>query len=281
MSPYSEAVRRVISRDGTAIAFEKSGAGPAIILVDGALCSRSFGPTAKLAPLLARHFTVFSYDRRGRGESADTAPYAKEREVEDIDALIREAGGSAFVLGLSSGAALALLAAGSGLNITKLALYEPPFMVDNDARKPPADHEARLKQLIGADRRSDAVKFFMRDVAGMPAVFAAAMPLMFPVWSKLKAVAHTLPYDAAVMGDYGLPAERIASIPTLVMDGEKTDVRLRHAVQATAGVLRHAQHLTLKGQTHNVSAASLAPVLVKFLGGCGPHQPDDAAVMAN
>jgi pimeloyl-ACP methyl ester carboxylesterase len=269
MSLGSEGVRRVISRDGTAIAFEKSGAGPAIILVDGALCSRSFGPIPKLAPLLARHFTVFSYDRRGRGASADTAPYAKEREVEDIDALIREAGGSAFVLGLSSGAALALLAAASGLNITKLALYEPPFMVDKEARKPPVDHEARLKQLICADRRSDAVKFFMRDVVGMPAVFAAAMPLMFPVWSKLKAVAHTLPYDAAVMGDYTLPAERIASIkiPTLVMDGEKTDVRLRHAVQATAGVLRNAQHLTLKGQTHNVSAASLAPVLVKCLGG--------------
>ncbi len=269
MNLSSEGVQRVISKDGTAVAFERSGAGPAIILVDGALCSRSFGPTPKLAPLLAKHFTVFTYDRRGRGESADTAPYGKEREVEDIDALIREAGGSAFVLGLSSGAALGLLAAASGLNITKLALYEPPFMVDKEAHKPPGDHEARLKQLICADRRSDAVKFFMRDVVGMPAVFVAAMPLMFPVWSKLKAVAHTLPYDAAVMGDYTLPTERIASVmmPTLVMDGEKTDVRLRHAVQATASVLRNAQHHTLKGQTHNVSAKSLAPVLVKFLGG--------------
>jgi pimeloyl-ACP methyl ester carboxylesterase len=141
MSPGSDAVQKVISKDGTAIAFDRSGKGPAIILVDGALCSRSFGPTPKLAPLLSKHFTVFTYDRRGRGDSGDTAPYSKEREVEDIDALIREAGGSAFVTGHSSGAALCLLAAACGLNISKLALYEPPFMVSNEGRKPPADHE--------------------------------------------------------------------------------------------------------------------------------------------
>jgi len=113
------------------------------------------------------------------------------------------------------------------------------------------------------------VRFFMKDVVGMPAVFAAAMRLMFPIWSKLKAVAHTLPYDAAVMGDYTLPTERIASVtmPLLVMDGEKSDVRLRHAVRAVAEALPNAEHLTLKGQTHNVSAAALTPVLVKFFVG--------------
>jgi pimeloyl-ACP methyl ester carboxylesterase len=265
----SEAVQKVISKDGTAIAFERSGKGPAIILVDGALCSRSFGPSPKLAPVLSKHFTVFTYDRRGRGDSGDTAPYSKEREVEDIDALIRQAGGSAFVMGLSSGAALGLLAAAGGLNITKLALYEPPFMVSNEGRKPPADHEARLEELVYRDRRGDAVRFFMKDVVGMPAVFAAAMPLMFPIWSKLKAVAHTLPYDAAVMGDYALPTERIASItmPLLVMDGEKSDVRLRHSVRAVADALPNAERQTLKGQTHNVSAAVLAPVLVRFFFG--------------
>jgi pimeloyl-ACP methyl ester carboxylesterase len=269
MSLGSEAVQKVISKDGTAIAFERSGKGPAIILVDGALCSRSFGPSPKLAPVLSKHFTVFTYDRRGRGDSGDTAPYSKEREVEDIDALIRQAGGSAFVMGLSSGAALGLLAAAGGLNITKLALYEPPFMVSNEGRKPPVDHEARLKELVYRDRRGDAVRFFMKDVVGMPAVFAAAMPLMFPIWSKLKAVAHTLPYDAAVMGDYALPTERIASItmPLLVMDGEKSDVRLRHSVRAVADTLPTAERQTLKGQTHNVSATALAPVLVKFFFG--------------
>jgi pimeloyl-ACP methyl ester carboxylesterase len=269
MSLSSNGVQRVKSKDGTSIAFERSGAGPAIILVDGALCSRSFGPSSKLAPLLAKHFTVFAYDRRGRGGSADAAPYAKEREVEDINALIGEAGGSAFVLGLSSGAALGLLAAASGLAIKKLALYEPPFMVDSETRRPPVDHESRLRQMILLGRRGDAIKYFMKDVVGMPPIFVIAMPFVFPIWSKLKAVAHTLPYDAAVMEDYSLPTRRISSItmPTLVMDGEKTDVRLRRSAQAIAIALPNAEHLTLQGQAHNVSAAVLAPVLANFLVG--------------
>jgi pimeloyl-ACP methyl ester carboxylesterase len=262
-------VKRALSKDGTAIAFDRSGAGPALILVDGALCGRSFGPMPKLAPLLAPHFTVFTYDRRGRGDSGDTAPYGTEREVEDIDALITEAGGSAFVLGLSSGAALALLAASNGLSITKLALYEPPFMVTDEGRRPPEDHEAHLRQLIYLGHRGHAVKFFMREIVGMPAIAVLAIGIMFPVWSKLKAVAHTLPYDAAVMGDYALPTERMASVmmPTLVAGGEKSDARLRRAVKAVADALPKAELRTLKGQTHNVSAASLAPLLIEFFLG--------------
>jgi len=128
-------MKKVLSRDGTSIAFERLGDGPPLILVDGALCHRRFGPMPKLAPLLARDFTVFMYDRRGRGDSGDTAPYAVEREVEDIDALIEEGGGSAFLYGVSSGAALALEAASRGLGIRKLALYEAPFIVD-DSRPP-------------------------------------------------------------------------------------------------------------------------------------------------
>jgi pimeloyl-ACP methyl ester carboxylesterase len=124
----------VLSRDGTAIAFDKSGVGPPLILVDGALCYRASGPSRSLAALLAEHFTVFTYDRRGRGESGDTAPYAVEREVDDIEALIEEAGGSAYVYGVSSGAALALEAANRGLAIEKLALYEAPFIVDDKSR---------------------------------------------------------------------------------------------------------------------------------------------------
>jgi pimeloyl-ACP methyl ester carboxylesterase len=259
-------MRHVQSRDGTAIAYEQIGRGPALVLVDGALCSRSFGPMPKLAPLLARDFTVFMYDRRGRGASGDTKPYAREREVEDVAALIEEAGGEAFVLGLSSGAALALEAAASGLNITKLVLYEPPFMVD----APPAahaGHEARLAALIAAGRRGDAVRYFMRTMVGLPAVFVVMMRLMPRVWRQLEAVAHTLPYDAAVMGDYSLPSRRLAAVstPALVMDGEKTDRRLRRAVEAVAGVLPNAERRTLKGQTHNVKAEVLAPAVVEFL----------------
>jgi pimeloyl-ACP methyl ester carboxylesterase len=262
-------MNRVISRDGTAIAFDRLGNGEPIILVDGALCSRSFGPMPKLAPLLASHFSVFMYDRRGRGSSGDTKPYATERELEDIDALNKEAGGSAFVLGVSSGAALALEAAASGLNITKLAVYEPPFMIDDGGHHARADHQTQLKRFIAAGRRSEAVTYFMRKMVGIPAMFVALMRLMPGVWSKLKAVAHTLPYDAAVMGDFSLPTRRLASvtIPTLAIDGEKTDLRLRRAVHAVAQALPKAQRRTLKGQTHNVKPEILTPVLVEFFAG--------------
>jgi len=254
-----------LSKDGTAIAYERLGTGQPLILVDGALCSRSFGPMPRLAPLLARHFTVFMYDRRGRGDSGDTKPYAKEREVEDIEALIKEAGGSAFVVGLSSGAGLALEAAASGLGITKLAVYEPPYMVD-DSDPRAAGHEAQLNHLIAAERRGHAVKYFMRKMVGVPAMVVALMQLMPGVWSKLKAAAHTLPYDAAVMCNFSMPARRLASIttPTLAINGEKTDARLRHAVQAVVKVLPNVQHRTLKGQTHNVKPQVLVPVLVEF-----------------
>ena len=255
----------VHSKDGTAIAFDKLGSGEPVILVDGALCSRSFGPLPKLAPLLAPHFTVFHYDRRGRNESGDTPPYAVERELEDIEALIAQAGGSASVFGISSGAALALAAAARGANIKKLALYEPPFVAVSSARTVPSDSAAQLSRLIALGRRGDAVKFFLEDMVGMPAIFAYIMRVL-PVWPKLKAVAHTLPYDAAVLGDFSLPKERAASVsvPTLAIGGEKSPVELRSAVSALAQTVPRAKLRMLKGQTHNVSVKVLAPVLVEF-----------------
>lgn len=257
----------VLSKDGTAIGFDKLGDGEPIILVDGALCSRSFGPLPKLAKLLVPHFTVFNYDRRGRNESGDTPPYAVERELEDIEVLIAKSGGSASVFGTSSGAALALAAAARGANVKKLALYEPPFVAGRSARTAPPDSEAQLKRLIAAGRRGDAVKFFMVDMVGMPAIFTYIMRVL-PIWPKLKAVAHTLPYDAAVLGDFSLPKERAASVavPTLVIGGEKSPVELRSAVSAVAGAIPHAKLRMLKGQTHNVSVKVLAPVLIEFFG---------------
>jgi pimeloyl-ACP methyl ester carboxylesterase len=259
-------VERVASKDGTAIAFERSGAGPAVILVDGALCSRAFGPMPKLAPLLAPHFTVYTYDRRGRGESGDTRPYATQREVEDIAALIEAAGGSAFVLGLSSGAALALEAAAAGLGITKLAVYEPPYLGDDGGHHAAAGHEAQLDRLIVAGRRGEAVQYFMRKMVGMPAFPVFLLRLMPWMWRKLEAVAHTLAYDAAIMGDFTLPTARLAAIriPTLAAHGAKTDVKLQAAVRAVAEALPDARLRVLDGQTHNVSPQVLAPVLVEF-----------------
>ncbi len=258
---------KVTSNDGTAIAYEKSGTGPALILVDGALCSRAFGPMAKVAPLLAPQFTVFSYDRRGRGDSSDVQPYAREREVEDIAALIRVAGGSAHLVGLSSGAALALEAAAAGLGIKKVAAYEPPY-VGSDSRAG-ARYEGQLKKLIAEGRRGAAVKYFMRDMVGVPPIFVVLMQLMFGVWKKLKAVAHTLPYDAAVMGDFTVPVSRLGTIrtPTLVMHGSKTDARLKKAAQAVAEAVPSAQHLALAGQTHNVSPEVLTRALLDFFRG--------------
>jgi pimeloyl-ACP methyl ester carboxylesterase len=258
----------VTSRDGTAIAFEHLGSGQPLILVDGALCSRAFGPMPKLAPLLAQHFRVYMYDRRGRGGSADTKPYAKEREVEDLDALIGEAGGSAHVLGLSSGASLAIEAAASGLAIEKLAVYEPPYMISpqDSARHAKAAHEAQLTRLIAAGRNGDAVKYFMRDMVGVPAIFVFMMRFMPGVWSKLQAAASTLPYDAAIMGDFSLPAQRLARVrtPTLVIGGGKSEARLRAAVDAAAKAIPNARQRTLKGQTHNVKPEVLTPVVTEF-----------------
>jgi pimeloyl-ACP methyl ester carboxylesterase len=253
------------SRDGTPIAFERFGKGPALILVDGALCSRAFGPMPKLAPLLAPHFTVFVYDRRGRGESGDTQPYSKDRELEDIAALIQKAGEPALLLGLSSGAALALEAAAGGLPVRKVAAFEPPY-VEEGGRNGGAEHLPRLERLVAAGDRGGAVKYFMRDMVGLPAPAVILMRLMPWVWRKLEAVAHTLPYDAAVMSGYRVPAARFSTsaIPTLAIEGGKTDVRLREAVRAVASAVPGAQHRTLEGQTHNVDPRVLAPAVIEF-----------------
>ena len=258
-------MKLVRSRDGTSIAYDQLGAGPPVILVDGAFCSRSFGPMPKLAPHLARDFTVLMYDRRGRGDSGDTAPYAVEREVEDLDALIRQAGGSACLFAMSSGAVLALHAAANGLSIRKFALYEPPFMVGTPAHLPPADHQAQLVRLIAEGRRGEAVKYYMKDIIGMPGLLVAVFRFL-PMWSKLKAVAPSLPYDSAIMGDFSLPAKRAASLalPALVICGDKSMPVLREAAQRLSEVIPGAQLRRLPGQTHNVAAAALAPVLKEF-----------------
>jgi pimeloyl-ACP methyl ester carboxylesterase len=262
----------VFSSDGTAIGFDSSGQGPALILVDGALCHRASGPSGPLAAQLARHFTVFTYDRRGRGDSGDTAPYTVDREIEDIEALIKQAGGAAHVYGASSGAALALEAANRGLPITKLALYEAPFVVDDSRPPVPDDYRATLDTLIASGRRGDAVKYFMAKGAGLPPVVVALMPFM-PAWSRLTRVAHTILYDALVMdgGQSGNPLPRgrwnAVSAPTLVLGGSKSPTWMRHGVRALAQAVPNARHRTLEGQTHLVKPKALAPVLVEFFGG--------------
>jgi pimeloyl-ACP methyl ester carboxylesterase len=257
---------QVTSKDGTAIAYERVGDGPPLILIDGALCSRAFGPMPKLAPPLAQKFTVYFYDRRGRGESGDTAPYTKDREIEDLAALIGTAGGAAALVGLSSGASLALEAAAARLPVTGVVAYEPPYVEPAGATRGRA-HQDRLRELVAAGNRGGAVRYFMRDMVGVPAPAVWIMRLMPGLWRKLAAVGHTLPYDAAVMGDFTVPTERLrtVAVPTLVMHGSKTDARLKRAAGEVAGAIPAARSRTLAGQNHNVSAAVLAPAVVEFL----------------
>lgn len=263
----------VTSKDGTTIAYDCSGKGPVVILVDGALCFRSFGPMGSLAALLAPHCTVFAYDRRGRGESGDTAPYAVEREVEDIEALINAAGGSAAVYGISSGALLALHAAHQlPARITKLAVYEPPCSPNEDRVRQFKEYRTRLDELLAAGRRGDAVTLFMRFVGGnlsdegpAPEDPGASMR-QSPIWPLFQSVAPTLAYDAAAMGDSSVPAEQAAAttMPMLALAGGASPAWMRQAAQAIASAAPHARYAALEGQTHDVAAEALAPVLIEF-----------------
>lgn len=258
----------VISRDGTRIAYDKLGHGPALVIVDGALCSRAMGPGNSLAPFLSANFTVFTYDRRGRGDSADTAPYDVDREIEDLDALIAEAGGSAYVFGLSSGAALALEAAARGSAITKLALYEPPFIVDDSRAPVPDDIVSQFQKLLADDRRGDAVRLFLRQV-GAPRLVIGLMRFL-PVWPKLKAAAHTLPYDMTILAGrqsgkpFAAGSWASATMPTLVLVGERSPVWFHNSMKALALALPNARLGVAQRQTHMVKPKVLAPELTRF-----------------
>ena len=258
----------VTSKDGTRIGFDRQGQGPPLVLVDGAMCYRKSGPMKPLADLLAPHFTVFTYDRRGRGESGDTQPWSLEREVEDIAALVREAGEPVYLYGISSGAVLALEAAERGVPIRKLALYEAPLMVDDSRLPLGEDFLPRMQQLIAHNRRGEAVRMFMKAV-GVPTIGIFFMRLM-PVWKTLTAIAHTLQYDLGMTTPYQqgrpLPTGVWAgvAVPSLVMDGGKSPAWMRNAQAAIARVLPRATTRTLPGQNHMVGAKAIAPELIDF-----------------
>lgn len=254
----------VKSKDGTPLAFDRSGEGPAVVLVSGAFIDRAHAFNVELSRILASQFMVINYDRRGRGNSGNTKPYAVEREIEDLEALLGAAGGAAGVLGVSSGAVLALKAVARGLAIEKLAMFEPPFMLA-EADRPPAEHELQLNRFIESGQRVEATRYFMTKVMGMPAIVPWLMRLT-PYWSRSVALAHTLPYESAIMGDFSFPEELVASvrIPTLVLGGSKSPRPLQDAVWAVAKAMPNAAGRLLEGQAHNVSAKVLAPALEQF-----------------
>jgi pimeloyl-ACP methyl ester carboxylesterase len=262
-------VQTVTSKDGTRIAFDKTGHGPAVIHVPGALDTRSSG-LPDHARLLAAHFAVYTYDRRGRGDSTDTQPFAVAREVEDIEALINAAGDSAYLYGISSGACLALEAAiRLESKVKKLALYEAPYNSHPDDKPIWHAYYTTLRELVAANKRGDAVVHFLQFVGVPP--HAIEDRRTQPWWSGLEAIAPTLLYDAAVMGGEVrlVPVERVAHVaaPTLIMDGEES-LKLFPFMHATADALAQAmptaERCTLRGQGHNVEATALVPVLLAF-----------------
>jgi pimeloyl-ACP methyl ester carboxylesterase len=258
------------SRDGTSIAYERVGGGPTLILVGGATQFRAVDPKqAEVARLLSDRFTIITYDRRGRGESGDTAPYAVAREIEDIAALIEAGGGSAFLFGHSSGALLALDAAAAGLPVAKLVLYEPPFIVDGSAAPRAPDFLDRLRTALARNDRDAAAEIFFGDV-GLPPEMIAGMR-QSPYWPAVTGLAPTLLYDATIIGDTrsGKPLAGgrwdTVLVPTLVADGDASFPNMRGAADALAHVLPDASRQTLAGQDHGPAPELLAPLIAGFL----------------
>jgi pimeloyl-ACP methyl ester carboxylesterase len=255
----------VTSKDGTVIAYERSGAGPTMILVSAALSDRS--DAAKLGRLLARDFTVINYDRRGRGASTDRPPFTVMREVEDIEALIDAGDGSAHLFGSSSGAVLALEAASQlGPKVRGLFMYEPPFIIDDSHPPIPDDLALQIQNLVSANRRNDALKLFFTRAMGIPSVFVTMMRLLMPGWSKMAGMAHTIPYDLAALAGTqtgrNLPVHRWLSntSPTQVTVGGKSQACFHHGAKALAGALPNGQYRSLEGRNH--SAVMMAPQAV-------------------
>jgi hypothetical protein len=254
----------VISADGTPIAYERRGDGPAVVLVGGALGDRREPTAAGLTIALAPCFTVFNYDRRGKGDSGDTRPYTVQREIEDLDAVIAKAGGQAFAFGGSSGGALALEAAVAGSSITRLAVFEPPYVTDHS--RPPLPSQRVLSDLVDQGRWADAVELFMAKGADWPAASIARFKAT-PAWAGMEATAHTLAYEAAIVGEGPVPIGRFAAVrvPTLVLVGSMSSARMHGAAEVVADAVHGAELRSLAGQSHGqLDSSLLGNALTRF-----------------
>ncbi|MFD3653217.1 alpha/beta fold hydrolase [Streptomyces sp. NPDC058620] len=262
---------KTLSRDGTTIAYRRQGVGPPLIVVGGALSTAA--SDARLASLLTPHFTVVTYDRRGRGSSGDGGPYSVGREIEDLAALIDEVDGDASVFGMLSGGALALEAQAAGLPVDLLAVYEPPYTPGPAGLLYKARCTARLHRLLSAGDRGGAVELFLTMTGVHPETIGRMR--CAPLWRGLESVAHTLAYDDALLGDGAVPAERLASVTarTLVVCGGFSPAPVRATTHALADALPRGRHRTLTGQTRDLAPQAIAPVLADFFAkDAHPHQ---------
>lgn len=260
------------SRDGTTIAYDRLGDGPAVVIVDGATALRGPEPTELEQLLAAAGFTTYHHDRRGRGDSGDTLPYAIEREIEDIAAVIAAAGGSAYLYGMSSGGQLAIRAARALPEVGKVAVYEPPIIVDDSHAPLPTDYVPRLDRAVAEGRPGDAVSIFLTDAVGMPADFVGQIK-QSPMWPGMEKVGHTIAYDGRIVGDSmsGRPLDPSSwggvSVPALVVAGGASGSFMRTGGEALAGLQSRGSFAVLPGQDHNVDAKQLAPLLIDFFRG--------------
>jgi pimeloyl-ACP methyl ester carboxylesterase len=258
-------MQTIQSKDGTTLAYDVYGSGPALIYITGASCFRSFWPVVQDAKAFAKEFTVYNYDRRGRGDSSDTQPYAIEREVEDIEALIDEAGGKASLYGHSSGAVLALeVALRLGDKVEKVVMYDPAYACDEAEQAEYAILSQRVYTLLAAGKNAQAMTTFFKGI-GMPKIFTYLVRLM-PGWKTMVALAPTLAYDIALTRDLP-PLERAArvAVPVQVIVGEKSPSGMHGVARQLAGAIPGATSIQLAGQDHMVSAKALLPLLVSFL----------------
>lgn len=261
----------VTSKDSTKIAFEKVGSGPAVILVNGAMSyRRAFDTTLEdLAELLGQDFTVYDYDRRGRGESGNTKPFTKAREIEDIRALLEEAGGEAMLVGFSSGGAVTLETTAVTPGVTKAFVYEVPFIVD-DSRQPLDDYEGHTARLVAEGKLDELIEYFITEVAGVPAEFVGGIKQDEAMWARMRAIAPTIPHDAAFTSEFmkgkPLPAGYWSKVKVLVLvgDGGASPAWIRNAADALAEALPNASRATFEGQTHSFDPTVLAPVMIDF-----------------
>ncbi|MFC8425531.1 alpha/beta fold hydrolase [Streptomyces sp. NPDC057236] len=270
---------KVTSADGTTIAYDRhtptGGSQGTVILVGGAFSYRMFPKMVELAQVLAAEYglTVVNYDRRGRGDSGDTpGRYDAAQEIDDLAALVAAEGGSAALFGWSSGAVLALRAAASRQipGITRVVAFEPPFVVDRTRHVPPSDLTATLHQLVADNRRGQTVRYFMTKAMGLPALFVGLMRIT-PMWSKLTAVANSIPHDWAVMAEHmrGEPLDPSdwvsVQVPVLVLCGGRSDGLLRTAARAAGAALPDARHIEIAKLSHNPNVQLLAPPAGEFL----------------